>query len=378
MAKIIKFPLKLADGFGARTLDELRDHADVSSIATYYDNGKLHRWLLANYLDDNAKAIDSIKESLKSDYNKINTQKVKKVYEVLGISKVDEKELSDYLTNSNSAFTEASSNYDFEIENDVSMKSEVIKHIHPDTKIDDWDIACSETDTSGIFQVFIENKEENIFSSFNLKKDSFFYIKIANVIYNLSISLLNEQVKDLKQYALLKSEINSIFENPVGSLAMFGKTNWRIIKKNMKEALLLCSESVTSQEYEKVQDFLENSFINNVFSIEEKEALVPLSNSSFNLKMTEIQYDALYKKNDQKVFLFARDDINNLVDLEYKQCDVDWWLVDGFVKDTGGVVPMKSSDIKGAISLLTVPLGIVHMKSSDIKGVRPAIVITRQ
>lgn len=361
MAKIIKFPLKMADGFGARTIEELREHADVSSIAAYYDNGKLHRWLLANYLDDNAKEIDSIKESLKSDYNKINTQKVRKIYEVLGISKVDEKELSDYLINTECPIDKTSTNCDFEIEDDASIKNEIINHIHPDTNIDDWDIACTESDISEVYQVFIENKQENIFTCFNLKKDSFFYIKIANTIYNLSISLLKEDVKDLKQYVLLKSELDNIFENHIGSMVMFGKKSWRIIKKNREEALLLCSESVTTLHYDGIQEYLENKFMNTVFSSDEKGAIVPLSDSSFNLEDTKRQYEFLYKKNNQNIFLFSRYDLNELVDLQYKQIGVYWWLVDGYVRDTGGSAYIKQSNQKGYSY-----------------GVRPAIIVSRQ
>lgn len=58
MAKVVKFPLAMADGTKARTLDELREHADVTSIATYYNDGRLQRWLMANYCEDEASKID--------------------------------------------------------------------------------------------------------------------------------------------------------------------------------------------------------------------------------------------------------------------------------------------------------------------------------
>ena len=41
MAKKIRFPLKLAEGAEARTLDELREHFDLQAVLEYYKNGKL-------------------------------------------------------------------------------------------------------------------------------------------------------------------------------------------------------------------------------------------------------------------------------------------------------------------------------------------------
>ena len=47
MAKIVKFPLKLADGTNARSLEELREHGDVASVLGHYRQGTLARWLKA-------------------------------------------------------------------------------------------------------------------------------------------------------------------------------------------------------------------------------------------------------------------------------------------------------------------------------------------
>ena len=47
MAKLIRFPLKLADGTEARSLEELREHGDVESVLKHYREGTLARWLRA-------------------------------------------------------------------------------------------------------------------------------------------------------------------------------------------------------------------------------------------------------------------------------------------------------------------------------------------
>ena len=346
MAKIIKFPLKMADGFGARTLEELREHADVSSIAAYYDNGKLHRWLLANYLDDNAKEIDSIKESLKTEYNKIDTQKIQKIYESLGISKIDEQQLSDFLENGVNEIP--TSENDFNIQNDPALKNEVIKHIHSETKIDDWDIACSDADDSNLTQVYLDKKNEDIFLSFKLNKDSSFFIKIANMICNLSNTLLSDDIKDLKQDCRIKEEIEVIFQHRDSSPILFGNSSWQIIKKNAYNALLLSAKPIAQLTFNKVIPFIESNFLSNNFSPEEKSCLVSLNETSIKLLATQHNYESVYGSTNQKIFLLAGSDVNELFSLQEKRHENNWWLIDGYVKGSGGVEKfgMKQLDDK--------------------------------
>ncbi len=69
MKKKIRFPLKLADGTQARTLDELREHFDLESVLGYYKNGKLLTWLENRYLEGEAEAVRSLDESA-SDFQR--------------------------------------------------------------------------------------------------------------------------------------------------------------------------------------------------------------------------------------------------------------------------------------------------------------------
>ena len=60
MARKIKFPLKLADGTEARTLDELREHFDVESVIGYFKDGRLLTWLKSRYYDDEAQKVSRL------------------------------------------------------------------------------------------------------------------------------------------------------------------------------------------------------------------------------------------------------------------------------------------------------------------------------
>ena len=69
MAKKVKFPLKMADDAQVRTLEELREHFDLTSVLGYYDDGRLIEWLTDRYYDDEAEKINAL-DSSAGDFKK--------------------------------------------------------------------------------------------------------------------------------------------------------------------------------------------------------------------------------------------------------------------------------------------------------------------
>lgn len=70
MSKIIKFPLKMADGAQVKTIEELRGHFDLADVIRYYHDGRLCKWLKAWYYDEEAdrvEQLDSCSEDFKKD-----------------------------------------------------------------------------------------------------------------------------------------------------------------------------------------------------------------------------------------------------------------------------------------------------------------------
>ena len=63
MTKKIRFPLELADGTQARTLEDLQEHFDLESVLGYYKNGKLLTWLKDRYLESEAEAVEALDET---------------------------------------------------------------------------------------------------------------------------------------------------------------------------------------------------------------------------------------------------------------------------------------------------------------------------
>lgn len=80
MAKIIQFPLEMADGAKVRTLEELQEHYDIASVIKYYKDGRLLRWLKANYEDEIAENLQEL---------------LKKVFSVLGLPEPSDEDLKN-------------------------------------------------------------------------------------------------------------------------------------------------------------------------------------------------------------------------------------------------------------------------------------------
>ena len=71
MTRKVKFALEMADGTKVRiSIEELRQHFDMQSVASYYLSGKLFEWLEDRYYDDEAAKI----EELDKDAPNLNAQ----------------------------------------------------------------------------------------------------------------------------------------------------------------------------------------------------------------------------------------------------------------------------------------------------------------
>lgn len=79
MAKKIKFPLQMKDGYKVRTMEELRVHSDPESLIAYFLDGKLKSWLKDRYYQEE---IDEINKLKSSDDNLLQS-----LYDILNINK---------------------------------------------------------------------------------------------------------------------------------------------------------------------------------------------------------------------------------------------------------------------------------------------------
>ncbi|MBO5125115.1 MAG: hypothetical protein J6C11_08330, partial [Spirochaetaceae bacterium] len=73
--KRVRFPLHLADGTGARTLEDLREHGDMESVLKHYREGTLARWLKAFRYDELAERVAEHRNA-QVECSKANLQEV--------------------------------------------------------------------------------------------------------------------------------------------------------------------------------------------------------------------------------------------------------------------------------------------------------------
>ena len=142
MAKLIKFPLEMANGTKVRTLEDLKEHYDIASVIKYYKDGRLLRWLKANYQDEIAENLqESEKQSLRNIFSVLELPEPSDE----DLKNVDLRNISD---TENSAATE-----------DENLKAEIKKHLKDTSLLDDWKIFQNESDTKDKYVISFENEK---------------------------------------------------------------------------------------------------------------------------------------------------------------------------------------------------------------------------
>lgn len=93
MAKIIRFPLVMADGHPATSLEELRAHFDLEKVLEYYyNNNRLLTWLNHRGLEDEADALRALAEKA-PDFQK----KLCDIFQVAYEGEIDAEKLIQHM-----------------------------------------------------------------------------------------------------------------------------------------------------------------------------------------------------------------------------------------------------------------------------------------
>ena len=164
MAKIIQFPLEMADGAKVRTLEELQEHYDIASVIKYYKDGRLQRWLKANYEDEIA---ENLQESEK--------QSLKNIFSVLELPEPSDEDLKNVDLRS----------FDGTTTEDENLKAEIKKHLKDTSLLDDWKIFQNESDTKDKCVIEFENEKLQTFTGKTFEKGENFEKDVADFLTKL-------------------------------------------------------------------------------------------------------------------------------------------------------------------------------------------------
>ena len=185
--KRVRFPLKLADGTGARTLEELREHGDVESVLKHYREGTLARWLKAFRYNELAERVAEHRNA-QVECSKANLQEV---FPLLGIP-LEEAAFAEYCEKKLSkgfVFSDAEGGDLKTYGQGVSIKDKLVEFL-PQGKLpggesqEDWEVLETELDEGNLLVEFTCEKR-NILVSLQFACEDEYYKKVANQLGRL-------------------------------------------------------------------------------------------------------------------------------------------------------------------------------------------------
>ena len=184
MAKLIRFPLKLADGTEARSLEDLREHGDVESVLKHYREGTLARWLKAFRYDELAERVAEHRNA-QLEGSKANLQEV---FPLLGIP-LEEAAFAEYCETTLSdtfVFSDAEGGDLKTYGQGVSIKDKLVEFL-PEGKLpngeslEDWEVTETELD-GGLVQVVCASEQHNFFNSLQMEKGEDLYQRVYQML----------------------------------------------------------------------------------------------------------------------------------------------------------------------------------------------------
>lgn len=185
--KRVRFPLHLADGTGARTLEELREHGDVESVLKHYREGTLARWLKAFRYDELAERVAEHRNA-QLEGSKANLREVFGILEI----PVAEEAFAEYCENKLSkgfVFSDAEGGDLKTYGQGVSIKDKLVEFL-PEGKLpggdslEDWEVTETELDEGNLLVEFTCEKR-NILVSLQFACEDECYKKVTNQLERL-------------------------------------------------------------------------------------------------------------------------------------------------------------------------------------------------
>ena len=185
--KLIRFPLHLADGTGARTLEELREHGDVESVLKHYREGTLARWLRAFGQQELAEKVAEHRNA-QLEGSKANLREVFGILEI----PVAEEAFAEYCENKLSkgfVFSDAEGGDLKPYGQGVSIKDKLVEFL-PEGKLpggdslEDWEVTETELDEGNLLVEFTCEKR-NILVSLQFACEDECYKKVTNQLERL-------------------------------------------------------------------------------------------------------------------------------------------------------------------------------------------------
>ena len=284
--RMVKFPLKMKNGTEVRTLEELRNNADIESIMNYYFSGQLSRWCRAFNINELPEKITENKEMF-----------VNRLLATIAIH-FPAADIHHYGNNNfgNSTEVKAVPDTDEEkITDDKEVKNRLKNIMNGEINLDNYMIEVTpiedESGTIKKYRVCITNEKTEQYSRFVIpyeldndytrelfEKDLYKKIKYAVENAEKSVEFFN---KKTGSYESLN----------VGDTFDFGNYNgkpikWKILRKNIDSIYIISAEELCRRQFHNNSDrgsdnwtnsdirrWLNGEFYSNAFTENEKRKI---------------------------------------------------------------------------------------------------------
>lgn len=179
MAKLTKFPLEMANGAKVRSIEELRENADVKSIVAYFLDGRLGRWCNAWRYDDLPAQLENATAEL-----------IKRIYDALEIP-VDASEIENYVKESGirvSGKPAMNAENDDEIIDDEELKNKLQSYVDPEVNLSDYAIDLLPVNSTLTVVRILFKKDSSRFNNIHddnigFRRDDWIYQNIASMLW---------------------------------------------------------------------------------------------------------------------------------------------------------------------------------------------------
>ena len=278
MAKLTRFPLEMANGAKVRSIEELRENADVKSIVAYFLDGRLERWCSAWRYD-----------GLPEKFENVTTELIKNIYDILEIA-VDVQEIEAYVKENSTHMSSKPISYtetEEPLTDSEEVKNKLRAYMDASVSLSDYSIEVTPIeDENGKlckYKISIANEKIEQYVSFVLPYDvNSGYTKrhFEDDLYKKIANALMKQ-RDMHSYNVMKnSRYAGLQRGDTFSFGVYeGKpVTWVVLTNKDGKLLVLSEYSLCDRKFggsiwkdSEIRRWLNHDFYHSAFNTGEKE-----------------------------------------------------------------------------------------------------------
>lgn len=278
MAKLTRFPLEMANGTKVRSIEELRENADVKSIVAYFLDGRLERWCSAWRYD-----------GLPEKFENVTTELIKNIYDVLEIT-VDVQEIEAYVKENSTHMSSKPISYtetEEPLTDSEEVKNKLRAYMDASVSLSDYSIEVTPIEAENgklcKYKISIANEKTEQYVSFVLPYDvNGGYTKrhFEDDLYKKIANALMKQ-HDMHSYNGMKNSRYAGLQR--GDTFEFGiyegkPITWVVLTNKDGKLLVLSEHNLCERKFggsiwkdSEIRRWLNNDFYHSAFNTGEKE-----------------------------------------------------------------------------------------------------------